>query len=306
MQFKNLKELMTKLSDENVCREYFAELRWGGCPVCPHCNHSNPYKLKYGKLYRCSAKSCKKNFSLTVGTIFEKSKTPLSTWMAAVYVITAHKKGISSLQLARDLGVTQKTAWFMNHRIRLIMGEPAPEPLECMVEIDETYVGGKFANMNRGKRKKMQLNNLDNKVAVMGLVQRDGKAKLTVIGANTFKEVVRQNVDNAAVVITDTHISYTGLAQEYAAHLTVNHSKSEYRNGLAYTNTVEGFFSSLKRSIYGIYHSVSPKHLHRYCEETSYRYNSRKIEDKDRFILTLQQTEGRLTYNNLIQKNQKL
>ncbi|WP_462250847.1 IS1595 family transposase, partial [Ferruginibacter sp.] len=250
-------------------------------------------------------KSCKKNFSLTVGTIFEKSKIPLSTWMAAVYVITAHKKGISSLQLARDLGVTQKTAWFMNHRIRIIMGEPAPEPLECMVEVDETYVGGKFANMNRGKRKKMQLNNLDNKVAVMGLVQRDGKAKLTVIGANTFKEVVRQNVDNAAVVITDTHISYTGLAQEYAAHLTVNHSKSEYRNGLAYTNTVEGFFSSLKRSIYGIYHSVSPKHLHRYCDETSYRYNSRKIEDKDRFIITLQQTEGRLTYDNLIQKPSK-
>lgn len=305
MQFKNLKELMAKLADEKVCREYFVELRWGGCPTCPHCNHSNPYKLKDGKLYRCSAKSCKKDFSITKGTIFEKSKIPLATWMAAIFVLTGHKKGISSLQLGRDIGVTQKTAWFMNHRIRLIMGDTSPEPLETFVEIDETYVGGKFANMNRGKRKEMQKWGRDNKVAVMGMVQRDGKARLTVIGGNTFKEVVRKNVDNAAVVITDTHLAYAGLAQEYAAHLTVNHSQSQYRDGIAYTNTVEGFFSSLKRSIFGIYHSVSPKHLHRYCEETSYRYNSRKIEDKDRFIQTLQQTEGRLTYDNLIQKKSK-
>ncbi len=304
-EFKNLKDLFQQLSDEKVCRDYVEQMRWNGNPVCPHCGEVKPYRLKDGKAFRCRAKTCRKDFSVTVGTIFENSKIPLATWIAAIYLITAHKKGISSLQLSRDLGVTQKTAWFMNHRVRLIMGEPEPAPLECIVEVDETYVGGKFANMNRGRRKKFQELGIDNKVAVMGFTQRDGKAKLTVIGANTFKEVVRENVDTSAVIVTDTHISYSGLAQEYAAHLTVNHSQSEYRKGIAFTNTVEGFFSSLKRSIYGIYHSVSPKHLHRYCEETSYRYNSRKISDKDRFQNTIKNVKGRLTYNTLINKNGK-
>ena len=300
--FENLKDLMMKLSDEAVCRQHVENMRWGGEPFCPHCGGTKPYKLKDGKTYRCKDKTCKKDFTVTVGTIFENSKIPLSTWMAAMYILTGHKKGISSLQLARDLGVTQKTAWFMNHRIRLIMGDPNPAPLDNIVEVDETYVGGKFANMNRGRRKKLQEQGLDNKVAVMGLLERDGKARLTVIGGNTFKDVVRDNVQKTAVVVTDTHLSYVGLANEYASHLSVNHSKSEYRNGLAFTNSVEGFFSCLKRSIYGIYHSVSPKHLHRYCEETSYRYNTRQIKDKDRFTRTLQNVEGRLKYKNLIKK----
>lgn len=302
IQFKNLKDLMTRLADEQVCRQHVEEMRWGGDPFCPHCGSTKPYKLKDGKTYRCKDKTCKKDFTVTVGTIFENSKIPLSTWMAAMYILTGHKKGISSLQLSRDLGVTQKTAWFMNHRIRLIMGDPNPAPLDNIVEVDETYVGGKFANMNRGRRKKFQEQGIDNKVAVMGLLERDGKARLTVIGGNTFKDVVRNNVDKKAIVVTDTHLAYVGLANEYAAHLSVNHSRSEYRNGLAFTNSVEGFFSCLKRSIYGIYHSVSPKHLHRYCEETSYRFNSRQIKDVERFTRTIQNVEGRLTYNNLIQK----
>ena len=154
------------------------------------------------------------------------------------------------------------------------MGDPEPAPLDNIVEVDETYVGGKFANMNRGKRAWMQQHEADNKVAVMGLLERDGKARLTVIGKNIFKEVVRDNVNPNAVIMTDTHLAYQGLAFEYAGHGTVNHSQSQYRDGIVYTNTVEGFFSSLKCSIFGIYNSVSPKHLQRYCEETSYRYNT--------------------------------
>lgn len=302
LEFKNLKEMMKALSDEKVARHHMEQMRWGDEPFCPHCNATKPYKLKDGKTYRCREKTCKKDFTVTVKTIFENSNVPISTWMCAIYLITAHKKGISSHQLGRDLGVTQKTAWFINHRIRLIMGDPLPETLNEIVEVDETYVGGKFANMNRARRKEHQKYGIDNKTAVMGLVQRDGKAKLAVIGRDTFKDVVRKNVDTAAVVVTDTHLAYVGLAQEFAGHLSVNHSKSEYRKGLAFTNTVEGFFSSLKRSIYGVYHSVSPKHLHRYCEETSYRYNYRHISDKERFQRTLQNVEGRLTYNSLIQK----
>lgn len=303
MEFKNLKELMTYLKDAKRCREYYAELRWGGNPICPFCNAEKPYLIRDGKLYRCSADDCKKNFSVIKGTVFENSKIALATWMGAVFILSGHKKGISSCQLARDLGVTQKTAWFILHRIRFMMGEPDPEPLDCIVEVDETYVGGKFANMNRGRRKQFQETGKDNKVAVMGMAQRDGKAKLTVIGANTFKEVVRENIDPSAVVVTDTHLAYVGLANEFAAHLSVNHSQSQYRDGVAFTNTVEGFFSSLKRSIYGIYHSVSPKHLQQYCQETSFRYNERKITDKEKFIKSMKNAVGRrLTYKNLIQK----
>ena len=180
MEFKNLKELMLKLSDEKVCRQYMEDMRWGGEPFCPHCNATKPYKLKDGKTYRCKEKTCKKDFTVTVGTVFENSKVALSTWIAAMYLITAHKKGISSLQLGRDLGITQKTAWFINHRIRHIMGEPYEQPLANVVEVDETYCGGKFANMNRGRRKKLQESGKDNKTGVMGLLERDGKAKLTL------------------------------------------------------------------------------------------------------------------------------
>lgn len=305
LEFKNLKDLLTKLGDETVARRHMEEMRWGSAPFCPHCNSTMPYRLKDGKTYRCSSAKCRKNFTVTVGTVFENSKVKLSTWMAAVYLLSGHKKGISSLQLGRDLGITQKTAWFVLHRVRLIMTDPTTVPLKNIVEVDETYVGGKFANMNRGRRKKLQELEKDNKIAVMGLLERDGKARLTVIGKNTFKDVVRQNVDTEAVLITDTHLSYKGLDSEFKAHLSVNHSEMEFRKGLAYTNSVEGFFSCLKRSIFGIYHQVSPKHLQRYCIETSYRYNTRKITDKDRFNMTLQNVEGRLTYQNLIQNHEE-
>ena len=302
LEFKNLKELMLQLGDESVCRDYMEQMRWGGTPFCPHCNSTKPYKFKDGKGYRCSNKTCKKDFSITVGTIFENSKVKLSTWLAAVYLLTGHKKGISSHQLARDLGITQKTAWFINHRVRLIMGDQSPEPLENIVEIDETYVGGKFDNMNRARRKKWQESGKDNKTAVMGLLQRDGKAKLTAIGKNSFKEVVRENVSPKATVYTDAHLGYIGLEQEFAGHEAVNHSIKEYKRGLVYTNSIEGFFSIFKRTIFGIYHQVSPKHLHRYCAETAYRFNFRKITDAERFRHTISNVEGRLKYKNLIEK----
>ncbi len=298
---KNLKELMSKLTSEDVCRSYMEDMRWGGNPVCPHCGAHNPYKLKDGKKFRCKSKTCKKNFSVTVGTVFENSKVPLSVWIAAGYLLSAHKKGISSLQLHRDLGITQKTAWFVLHRLRVIMGSPEPEPLVNVVEVDETYVGGKFGNMNKARRKKA-IEKGDNKTAVMGLVQRDGKAKLTVIGKDTFKEVIRKNVDKSAIISTDTHLGYWGLDKEFAAHGMVNHSENEYRNGIYYTNTVEGFFSLFKRTIFGTYHQISPKHLHRYCSESTFRFNSRKVKDKCRFTDLLSNTKGRLTYAQLIEK----
>jgi transposase-like protein len=302
LEFKNYKELMAHLKDENNCRQYIENMRWGDEPFCPHCNGTKPYKLKDGKTYRCREKTCRKDFTVTVGTVFENSKVPLSTWLGALFILTAHKKGISSLQLSRDMGITQKTAWFVLHRLRHIMDENDPEPLENIVELDETYAGGKFANMNRARRKKYQDLGIDNKTAVMGFVERGGKGRLTVIGNDSFKDMVRKNVKKEATIITDQHLGYKGLDAEYATHLSVNHSEFQYRDGIAYTNSVEGFFSCLKRSIIGIYHNVSPKHLQRYCTETSYRYNTRKIKDVDRFCQTISNVEGRLTYKNLTKK----
>jgi hypothetical protein len=303
LQFKNLKELMTQLHSEDLCRAYMEQMRWNGEPFCPHCNGTKPYKLKDGKTYRCREKTCKVDFTVTTKTVFENSKVKLSTWLAALFILSAHKKGLSSHQLARDLGVTQKTAWFIGHRLRFIMTDPEPPNLDNMVEVDETYVGGKVANMSRGRRKKWQESNKDNKVAVMGLVERDGKAKLTVIGGRTFKEVIRENVNKSATIYTDAHLGYELLANEFAGHEAVNHSIFEFKRGDAYTNTVEGFFSLFKRTIHGTYHAISPKHLHRYCTETTYRFNSRKIKDADRFRIAISNVEGRLKYKNLIQKS---
>lgn len=303
-QFKNLREMMAAYSDENICREYMEQMRWGGNPTCPFCGMNKPYKLKDGKRYRCRDSQCKRNFTVTVGTVFEDSKVKLSVWMAALYLCTAHKKGVSSHQLARDLGITQKTAWFVLHRVRILMGDPDPDvPLDNVVEIDETYVGGKWDKMSRKRRAKHQESGTDNKTAVMGLLERDGKAKLTVIGKNTFKDVVRDNVAPSAVVITDAHKGYIGLNEEFQAHESVNHTAMEFRRGIAYTNSVEGFFSVFKRTIFGTYHQISPKHLPKYCAETAYRFNTRKMTDAERFKQVLANPHGRLTYNQLINKN---
>ena len=183
-------------------------------------------------------------------------------------------KTFVALPLARDPGITLKTAWFINHRLRLILREPEPPMMNNIVEVDETYVGGQFSRMSRARRKKWQESGKDNKTAVMGIVEREGKARLPVIGENTFKDIVLQNVEKTATVMTDAHLGYIGLRNEFAGHEAVNHSIQEYKRGLAHTNSVEGFFSLFKRTIFGTYHQISPKHLHKYCIETTYRFNS--------------------------------
>lgn len=303
LDFRNLKDLMRCLSDETVCRHYMEKMRWGDQPFCPHCNSTKPYRLKDGKNFRCSSLACKKDFSVLVKTVFENSKVKLSTWLAAMYILSAHKKGISSIQLGKNLGVTQKTAWFILHRLRFIMFDNKPLLLENIVEVDETYVGGKLPLMSRGRRKRIIESGKDNKAAVMGLLERDGKAKLTVIGKSSFKDVVRQNVSKEAFVMTDSHAGYIGLAQEFAGHDSVNHSQLEFKRGNTHTNSIEGFFSVFKRTIFGTYHAVSPKHLEQYCAETAYRFNFRHMNDADRFRMAISNIEGRLKYKDLIQKN---
>lgn len=301
--FKNLKQMIEKFSDENVCRTYLENMRWTGVPTCPKCNCKESYKLGDGKTYKCKNKECYKKYTVTVGTVFENTNIPLSTWFAAVYLSASHKKGISSLQLSRDLGITQKTAWFMLHRIRKAFTTNAPFMLQDVVEADETFVGGKNKNRHANKKvEQSQGRSYKDKTPVLGLLQRGGGVKTFVVPntkAETLKPIIQEMVKEGSILISDEWDSYNSISDEYN-HVVVNHSQGEYVRGAFDTNSIEGFWSLLRRGIYGIYHQVSRKHLHRYCEEFSYRYNSRKMLDADRFALSLIKIDGRLKYADLI------
>ncbi len=304
MEFENIIQLTETFKDEQTCRDYLAKLRWvNGKANCPYCKSKKVYKIENGKRFKCANKECHKKFSVTVGTIFENTKIPLRKWFIAIYLITSHKKGISSCQLARDLGITQKSAWFVLHRVREMLKEKLPQSLEGVVEIDETYVGGKQSNKHKSKRIGKQ--GAHSKTPVVGLVQREGKVRSKAVESGKAKDVVPvmlKNVKPGAVVITDENGMYKNL-NGYYQHHSVNHSAEEYVRGSIYTNTIEGYFSLLKRGIIGIYHHVSDKHLSRYLDEFNYRYNAKEDTQEERFAEAIFQSDGRrLKYENLIQK----
>lgn len=311
-QFKSLQEVVIRFSDEKVCESYLEQLRWNGSPECPHCGCSKVYKLASVKQpYKCGDRFCGKKFSVRIGLIFEASNIPLSKWFIAIYLVTNHKKGISSLQLGRDLNITQKSAWHMIHRIREMMRVKSPVMMDNIVEIDEVYIGGKMKNKHnkiRAQYKEAYMSgHAGNKVGVMGLVERSKKSvtvKVIDSTKQTLKEMIADHVQPSATVITDSLMAYRGLAASFANHEIIHHEKNEFVRGEIYTNTVEGFFSLLKRSIFGIYHQCSHKHLSRYCDETAYRYNTREIKDGERFTLSLTNSQGRLKYATLIQKQE--
>ena len=296
--FRNLKELIQYFSDEDICRQYLEAHRWGGIPTCPHCSSDKWYKIKNTPRYKCG--NCKKKYSVTVGTFMENSNIPLSSWFMAIYVIAAHKAGISSIQLGKDIGVTQKSAWFLGHRIRKMFEEQHPL-FTGMVETDELYHGGRDRHKKDDKLKTGR--GAVNKTPVFGLLERGGNVIYKVVEnteAATLKPIIRELVDAKAVINTDGHKSYSGLDKEFAQHEVVKHSEGEYVRGIYHTNGIEGAFSQLRRGMYGIYIRMSPKHLQRYAHEFSYRYNTRAKKDYDRFEGLLQQLKGRLTYKDLI------
>jgi transposase-like protein len=306
---KNLKDLFAKFKDEDVCRQFLIKQRWNGIPVCPYCGHTKAYNIENGKRFKCANQTCYKKYSVTVGTIFEASNIPLSTWFPAMYIIASHKKGISSYQLAKDIGVSQKTAWFMLHRIRESLKENHPNLLSGIVESDETYMARKYRSDFKGlspdEVEQIFANNYShkNKGAVIGLAERkSGKIRVKTsdtVNSGVISKIVKDNVTLGSELHTDENRSYTSLDSEYNRQ-TVLHSAKEWVRGDVTTNHVENFWSVMRRGVYGIYHQISYKHLQAYCDEFAYRYNSRKIPDGRRFELSLTGIEGRLSYKRLV------
>lgn len=301
-----LLEAVSFFADRDVSLAFVANLRWPGGVTCPLCEAADPFFLSTRRIWKC--RSCKKQFSAKVGTIFEDSPIGLDKWLPALWFVVNCKNGISSYELARDLGVTQKTAWFMAHRIRLAIQTGTFGKMSGEVEVDETYIGGKARFMHQDKRaEKITGTGGMGKAAVMGLLERHGedghskvKAKVVPnVRRKTLAPEVRQQVEAGSEVFTDALASYRGLDAEYI-HQVIDHAES-YAEGKVHTNGLENFWSLLKRSIKGTYVSVEPFHLFRYLDEQSFRFNSRKLTDGLRFLRAAAGIIGkRLTYAELI------
>ena len=303
-----LQEAILYFSDADNCREYLLVRRWADGVTCPRCSSKNvKYQVKHNR-WQCAGHHERRQFTLKTGTIFEDSPVGLDKWLAAMWQVVNCKNGISSYEVHRSIGVTQKTAWFMEHRIRFALGMGPIDKLTGEVEADETFIGGKARNMHLSVRKRrITGTGTKDKTAVMGILQRGGKVR-TIVVPNRKKTAlqgeVRKHVEAGSALYTDALLSYEGLASDYA-HQVVDHAV-EYVNGQIHTNGLENFWSLLKRGIAGTYISVEPFHLFRYLDEQTFRYNHREgYKDGDRFDAAVRQVVGkRLTLEQLTGKNQ--
>lgn len=302
-EVKSILDLVQAFPTEQDCIEHLELLRWNGNVISPFDETSKVYDCK-GNRYKC--KNTGKYFNVKTNTIFDNTKMDLRKWFMAIWLVTSHKKGISSLQLGRDLNITQKSAWFMLQRIRNCFGLDSEDKgqLEGEVEIDETYVGGKSKNRPASirKDKSEETANKYKKSTILGMVQRGGDVRaMHVVDATEVSLIppIVNNISYNASIYSDELRSYNKLERVYD-HKTVKHGQGEYVRGRVNTNTIESFWALLKRGIYGIYHFTSKKHLHFYVDEFVFRYNTRNGSENDRFNLLLSNTENRIKYNELI------
>lgn len=278
---KTLLEAVRYFADLDVATQFVAEMRWPDGPRCPDCGFGEYSYLTTRRIWKCKNKTCRKQYSVKKGTIFEDSPIGLDKWLAAIWMVANCRNGVSSHEMGRSIGVTQKTAWFMLHRIRLAMQSGSFEKLGGEVEVDETFIGGKARNMHKDVRKrKITGTGGKDKTIVLGVRQRGGKIRATVVAdtrRNTLQGQVRQNVRKGSAVYTDPLSSYSGLSRDFE-HETVDHAEC-YVDGRVHTNGLENFWSLLKRGLHGTYISVQPYHLFRYLDEQVYRYNGRAQSD---------------------------
>jgi transposase-like protein len=302
---KTLIQAVQYFADPDRALAFMVSLRWPGGVVCPRCGGLEPSFLKTRHIWKC--KTCRKQFSAKVGTLFEDSPLGLDKWLPAVWMITNDKNGISSYELHRGLGVTQKTAWFMLHRIRLAMQTPTFGKFGGDVEADETFIGGRSRFMHKDKRARViKAPGVWGKAAVMGLLERHGPDKHSTVRVAVTKSLrkaaiqdnIRANVETGANLYTDKMRSYQGLEADYI-HGVIDHGEA-YVRGKIHTNGLENFWSLLKRAIKGTYVSVEPFHLFRYLDEEAFRFNEREDNDGGRFVNVLRSVPGkRLTYKAL-------
>lgn len=297
-----IRNLPRACSDEAAAVEFLEANRWYKYPACPHCGGMDVYKMKSADgtrnkrfLWRC--KDCNKQYTVRFGTVFEDSLIPLRHWCFAFWAACSSKKGVSAMQIKRQTGLSYKSALFMMHRIRYAMADDhaAPEPLTGTVEVDETYVGGK--PRYKGKHNIKKCGRGTDKAPVVAMVQRGGNVRAMVVAkvnAKNLNKAIRENIHPSARLMTDEANHYYGIGKTFAGgHHTVNHSNGEYARGDVTTNTVEGFFSLIKRGMIGTFHSVSKKHLHRYVSEFEYRYNTRYLDDGERTVMAIRKADGK-------------
>src|SRR5580658_344969 len=303
-----LRDAILYFADFEHCRQFMMELRWpDGKVTCPECGSERVGWCAKPRVWKCYVGHPKPTFSLKTGTIFEDSPLPLEKWLPTAWLIINCKNGISSYEVHRGLGVTQKTAWFMLHRIRLAMQDGTFNKLGGEVEVDETFIGGKARNMHKDKRaEKITGTGGKDKEVVFGMVERGGNVVTGHVAARTKKQlqpIIKDRIEAGSAIFSDALKSYDGLENDYQ-HAVIDHAV-EYVNGNVHTNTMENFWSLLKRGLHGTYISVEPFHLFRYLDEQAFRYNNRKdMNDYDRFELALSQITGkRLTYEHLTGKD---
>lgn len=308
-----------RYQNEDAAREHLEALHWPEGPICPHCGSLAAKRLPPQKGRKTKAhpegalrkgvvqcNDCRQQYTVTVGTVFESSKVPLHKWLYVNHVLCSSKKGTSAHQIARNIGVTYKTAWFMMHRIREAMKETHSGPMGgfgSTIEADETFVGGKTKNRNAKQQKRFdeRRSPLHGKQPVVSLVERGGRVRsfhVANVTGETLRSILVTNADRGSWLMTDEHSGYINVGREFTGHGVVAHSRGEYgRKGVFHTNTIEGFFSLLKRGIIGTYHHISETHLHRYCAEFDFRYNTRTLNDFERAESALLGAIGkRLTY----------
>ena len=297
-----LQEAVQYFADPQRTFDFVIALRWPQGPVCPRCQSPEHRFIKTRSMWVC--KSCQKQYSVRVGTIFEDSPIKLDKWMCAMWMMVNAKNGVSSYEIARNLGVTQKTAWFMMHRLRLVLQNGSMDrKLMGEVEVDETYIGGRGRFMHKDKRIKMKrADGYIRKAAVLGMLERKGEVRTAVINTASgkiLKHHIKENIVPGSALFTDELPSYVEVGKEYV-HQVINHAE-EYVRGNVHTNSIENFWSSLKRGLKGTYVSVEPFHLFRYLDEQSFRFNTRKDNDQGRFMSAMSSIVGkRVEYKQLI------
>jgi transposase-like protein len=302
---KTLQEAILYFSDPTNCREYLVARRWPDGVICPRCGSKNVLFLEKYNRWHCREKHDAPQFTLKTGTVMEDSPISLDKWLMVMWQIVNSKNGISSCEVHRAIGITQKSAWFMDHRIRFALGMGPGAKLSGEVEVDESFIGGKARNMHKAKRaKKITGTGGKDKTIVMGMMERGRKVRTMVIGNRRKPEVqkqVREHIEAGSAIFSDELKSYDGLESDYQ-HAVINHAV-EYVNGNVHTNTMENFWSLLKRGLHGTYVSVEPFHLFRYLDEQAYRFNNRRLTDAERFDAAVRGIVGkRLTFDQLTGK----